>query len=263
METLELPLESIQVSDFNARKDLDAGSEDTGIVDLANSIRELGVLSPVIVRRATDGSYDLVAGQRRLLACRTLGLRTIPATIRDDLSDTDSTVVSLVENVQRTDMHPIDKAKAYEAIRTKCGDTRGVAEATGVTQRTVRRYLDLLKLAPSIQATANTSQGPAGIGTLSRLASTFAPEDQQEVLDQIGELKQEQQLEILRASGGDLNAIPDLKAQIIERDHNLRLCREGLCFSIPEEWKSQIKASLSRAAEPVELLLQPLNRSPS
>ena len=101
METTELDLESIRVSDFNTRKDTDAGTEDVGLADLANSIRELGVLQPVIVRRVSDGFYDLVADQRRLLACQKLGLSTIPATIRDDLNDTDSTVVSLVENVQR------------------------------------------------------------------------------------------------------------------------------------------------------------------
>ena len=119
METTQLALESIRVSDFNARKDLDAGSEDAGIADLASSIRELGVLSPVIVREAADGFYDLLAGQRRLLACRELGLSTIPATVRDDLTDADSTVVSLVENVQRADMNPIDKARAYDAIRAR------------------------------------------------------------------------------------------------------------------------------------------------
>ena len=100
MQTTELALETIRVSHFNARKDLDAGSEDTGIADLASSIRQLGVLSPVVVRKAADGFYDLVAGRRRLLACRELGLPSIPAAIRDDLTEADSTVVSLVENVR-------------------------------------------------------------------------------------------------------------------------------------------------------------------
>ncbi len=255
METTELTLESIRVSDFNARKDLDAGTEDAGLAELASSIRDLGVLSPVIVREAADGCFDLIAGQRRLLACRALGLATIPATIRDDLSDTDSTVVSLVENVQRADMHPIDKAKAYDAIRAKCGDLGRVAQATGVTARTVRRYLDLLKLAPSIQATVSTSQGAVGVGTLSKLAATFAPEQQEGVLNQIRGLRQERQLEILRASAGDLNAIPGLKEQVVERDLDLRMCREGLCFSIPEAWKSRIKDALSRTAQPADEIL--------
>ena len=263
METTELPLESIRVSDFNARKDLDAGTEDAGIAELANSIRELGVLSPVIVRRAADGMYDLIAGQRRLLACRELGLATIPAAIRDDLRDTDLTVVSLVENVQRADMNPIDKAKAYDAIRATNGDTRRVAQATGVTVRTVKRYLLLLKLAPSIQDTVSTSEGAAGIGTLSKLADTFAPEDQEEALNQVRGLRQKVAEEILSASDGDLNALPDLKARIVERDLDMRMCREGLCFEMPEEWKLRIKDLLAgdSGVQPEELQLPVLNRS--
>ena len=264
METKELNLESIRVSDFNARKDLDAGSEDTGIADLASSIRELGVLSPVIVRQAADGFYDLIAGQRRLLACRKLGLPTIPATIRDDLTDTDSTVVSLVENVQRADMNPIDKAEAYAAIRARSGSVRDVAQATGVSEPTVRRYLALLKLAPSIRDAVTTSEGAAGVGTLSKLAETFAPEDQEEALTQLRGLRQNVQLEILRASDGDVGALSGFKAQIVERDLDLRMCRDGLCFTMPDEWKARIKEILSGGEpQPVELQLPPLNRSTS
>ena len=263
METTELALESIRVSDFNARKDLDAGSEDAGIADLASSIRELGVLSPVIVREAADGFYDLVAGQRRLLACRELGLSTIPATIRDDLTDADSTVVSLVENVQRADMNPIDKARAYDAILARSGRIRDVAQATGVTRPTVRRYLALLKLAPSIQDALTTSEGVAGTATLSKLADTFAPEDHEEALSLLRGLRQPLQLDILRASKGQLSAIPRLKARIVERDLDMRvMCSEGLCIRMPGEWKTRIKERLSDAElQTLELQLPPLDGS--
>ena len=266
MQTADLTLDSIRVSHLNARKDLDAGSEDVGITDLANSIRELGVLSPVIVRKAGDGSYDLIAGQRRFLACRELGLRTIPATIRDDLTDTDSTVVSLVENVQCADMNPIDKARAYDAIRARSGDIRDVAEATGVTEPTVRRYVALLKLARPIQDTLTTSEGAAGIGTLSKLAELFAVEDQVEALDQVRGLRQKIQLEILKASRGKLKALPRLKAQIVERDLDMRMvCSEGLCLKMPAEWKARIKEHLSGNPDlqTLEIRLTPLDGSTS
>ena len=221
-------------------------------------------LSPVIVRKAADGLYDLIAGQRRLLACRELGLPSIPATIRDDLSDTDLTVVSLVENVQRADMNPIDKAQAYDAILAKSGTVRDVARATGVTVPTVRRYLALLELAPSIRNAVTTSEGAAGVGTLSKLAETFASEDQEEALSQLRGLRQNVQLEILRASDGDLDALPDLKARVVERDLDFRMCRDGLCFAMPMEWKAHLKELLSgsAAAQPLELQLPPLNESP-
>ena len=70
MEIQEIPIRDIRVSNANVRKDLQAGNEDTGLRDLANSIRENGLLSPIAVKPLTGGIYDLVIGQRRFLACR-------------------------------------------------------------------------------------------------------------------------------------------------------------------------------------------------
>ena len=72
MEVKDIKLSMIELSEFNARKDLDAGTEDTGLDDLANSIKEKGLLSPVTVRRNDNGTFSLVAGQRRFLACKRL-----------------------------------------------------------------------------------------------------------------------------------------------------------------------------------------------
>ena len=63
-----------------------------------------------------DGYYDLIAGQRRFLACKKIGKTTIHAIVRDDLDDADATVISLVENVHRADLSPMDKARAYQSI---------------------------------------------------------------------------------------------------------------------------------------------------
>ncbi len=171
METRDIELSAIRVSDLNTRKDLDAGTEDASLTDLANSIKENGLLNPITVRSGSDGQYDLIAGQRRFLACRQLGMETISVIVRDDLADTDAAVVSLVENVQRADMSPIDKAMAYQGIYDKHGSERRVAKETGVTLKTVRRYMALLKLAPSIRDRMTTSEGPAGVGTLEVLGN--------------------------------------------------------------------------------------------
>ena len=245
METRNIEMSAIRVSDSNVRKNLAAGTEDADITDLANSIKEKGLLSPVIVRTAPDGRYDLVAGQRRFLACRRMSMSTIPATIRDDLDDADATVVSLVENVHRADMNPIDKARAYQAILAKYGNVTRVAKETGVTAPTVRKYLTLLNLTPSIREAMTTADGPAGVGTLSTLADTFAPEDQEEVLENIGGFKQDVQKEILKGSGGDLGMIPDLVEQAMEGAFDTRVCREGLCFRMPEEWKARVRQGLA------------------
>lgn len=242
MEIQQIPINDIRVSNANVRKDLQAGNEDTGLRDLANSIRENGLLSPITVKPLTGGIYDLIIGQRRFLACRDeLGWDTIPATVREGLDDTAAVVISLVENVQRADMAPIDKAKAFQGIYSQYGDYNRVAKETGVSAQTIRKYLSLLNLAPSLQDRLSTNDGPAGIGALSRLANTFDdPEQQEEVWDQISGLRQPLQEDIIRRSGGDVDKIPDLKGEVVESDLHLRMCREGLCFNMPSAVKSQI-----------------------
>jgi len=242
VEIQQIPINDIRVSNANVRKDLQAGNEDTGLRDLANSIRENGLLSPITVKPLTGGIYDLIIGQRRFLACRDeLGWDTIPATVREGLDDTAAVVISLVENVQRADMAPIDKAKAFQGIYSQYGDYNRVAKETGVSAQTIRKYLSLLNLAPSLQDRLSTNDGPAGIGALSRLANTFDdPEQQEEVWDQISGLRQPLQEDIIRRSGGDVDKIPDLKGEVVESDLHLRMCREGLCFNMPSAVKSQI-----------------------
>lgn len=112
MDVKELELSSVNISQFNTRKDLDAGTEDASLEELASSIREKGLLNPITVIKRDDGKYDLIAGQRRFIACRRLGMRTIPAIIREKMDDTDATILSLIENIHRADMNPMDKARA-------------------------------------------------------------------------------------------------------------------------------------------------------
>jgi len=245
MEVKEIELSRINVSEFNTRKDLEAGVEDASLDDLANSIREKGLLSPITVMKRDDGNYDLVAGQRRFLACKKIGLKTIPAIIRDRLDDTDATIISLIENVHRADMNPIDKAKAYRKIHEKYQDYDKVAKETGISVQTVKKYLTLLNLSPSIQEKLTTAEGPAGISALSKLAETFSsPEEQEEALEEIGGFKQSIQLEIIKRSDGNLEKLMELKDQALEGAFDTRMCREGLCFLMPAEMKDEIRKIL-------------------
>jgi len=249
MEIKEIKLEDIQVSEFNTRKDLEAGIEDASLEDLANSIREKGLLNPITVMRVKNGKYDLVAGQRRFLACKKIGFQTIPAIIRDDLNETDATILSLIENVQRADMNPMDKAKAYQKIFEKYNDYKKVAKETGVSVATIKRYLLLLNLSSSLQERVNTSEGSAGVGVLSKLAETFSPQEQEKALNEIGGFKQNIQLEIIKRSGGDLNKLLELKWEAMEGAFDTRMCAEGLCFSLPEELKTQLKRMINEGQD--------------
>ena len=250
MEIMDIPLTSIKVSEFNARKDLGAGTEDGGLDDLANSIHEKGLLNPIIVKRNSDSTFNLIAGQRRFLACKKLGWRSIPAIIRDISDDTDATVISLIENIHRADMNPIDKARAYQKINEKYRDLNKVVKETGVSLATVKKYLALLDLAPSIQDRLSTSEGPAGIGTLSKVAEKFSPNEQEDVLDMIGGFKQNIQLEILKRSGGDLDRLSDLRQQAIEGAFDTHTCRSiDDCQFIPREMIEPLKEVIRQYKE--------------
>lgn len=250
MEIKEIKMKEIQLSEYNTRKDLNAGTEDAGIEDLANSIKEKGLLNPIIVRKMADGGYELIAGQRRFLACQKLGWESIPAIVRAVADDTDATIISLVENVHRADMNPIDKARAYQKIYEKYEDITKVAKETGVSVSTIKKYLTLLNLAPSIQEKLTTAEGPAGISTLAKIAETFDREDQEEVLDKIGGFKQQIQLEIIKRSGGDLEKLDELREQALEGAFDTKHCR-GLdeCQFIPEELIGPVKEAIKKFEE--------------
>jgi ParB family transcriptional regulator, chromosome partitioning protein len=241
MEVSELPLGEIDVSAFNTRKDLSAGMEDSSIDDLAASIKEKGLLSPVMVRVASGGRYELVAGQRRLLACRKLGMRTISALVRSQMDDADATAISLIENVHRAEMNPIDKARAFAALRDNyAGDLHRVSRETGVGLPTVKRYLSLLSLPEEIQARLSTGEGPARIESLSTLTRTFQrPEDMIDAYNKTAGFTQEIQKQILKASGGDVSRIEELVLQAQEGAFDSTFCRglEGklMCEYIPQE----------------------------
>jgi len=250
MEVKDIKMVDIRLSEFNIRKDLNAGTEDTGLEDLAESIKDKGLLNPLILRRLEDGTYELIAGQRRFLSCQKLGWKTIPAIIRDVSDDTDATILSLIENVHRADLNPIDKARAYQRIYEKYQDYNKVAKETGVSVSTIRKYLWLLNLAPSIQEKLTIAEGPAGIGTLSKIAETFAPEEQEEVLDRIGGFKQQIQFEMIKRSGGDVDKLEDLREQALEGAFDTRWCR-GLdeCPFIPLQLRKTVKDAIRKVEE--------------
>lgn len=84
MEVRDVELDSIKISSLNTRKDLTAGTEEAGLEDLASSIREKGLLNPIIIQKTGDGSYELIAGQRRYLACKSLARLAVCARAHKD-----------------------------------------------------------------------------------------------------------------------------------------------------------------------------------
>ena len=144
---VEVPLARIAPNPYQPRHRID----DAVLDELAASIREHGVLQPVLVTETLDG-YQLVAGERRVRAARLVGLERIPALVRQ-LADRAQLEVALVENVQRADLDPIDEALAYRQLVEEFGLTQEhVAERVGKARATVANTLRLLDLHADVQA---------------------------------------------------------------------------------------------------------------
>ncbi len=143
----EVPVARIRPNPHQPRRHMD----DAGLEELAASIREHGVLQPVLVTETLDG-YQLVAGERRVRASRLAGLERIPALVRQ-LADRDQLEVALVENVQRADLNPIEEALAYRQLVDEFGLTQEqVSRRVGKSRATIANTLRLLELHAEVQS---------------------------------------------------------------------------------------------------------------
>lgn len=119
--------------------------------DLRTSIARHGVLQPITVRRAGKG-YEIVAGERRWRAARAAGLERIPAIVREDMADDVSLELAIVENVQRQDLDPLEKARGYRALMERVGLSHAdVADRVGLSRSAVTNQLRLLELPEKVQ----------------------------------------------------------------------------------------------------------------
>lgn len=138
--------DQIKPSPFQPREDFDNQS----MAELTQSIKEKGVIQPVLVRRKGD-SYELIAGERRLRAVKLLDVKEIPVIIKD-VEDRDSLELSLIENIQRQNLNPIEEAHAYQYLIDKFGITQErLSEILGKARVSVTNLLRLLKLPQEIQ----------------------------------------------------------------------------------------------------------------
>ena len=144
---VELDIEDIEINPFQPRTNF---NEET-LRELASSIRELGVIQPITVRKLAFNKYQLVSGERRFRASRLIGNTTIPAYIRI-ANDQESLEMALVENIQRQDLDPIEIALSYQRLIDEIQLTQEqMSERVGKKRSTIANYLRLLKLDPIIQ----------------------------------------------------------------------------------------------------------------
>lgn len=154
----EIEISEIRPNTYQPRSHFD----DEGIESLAASIRELGVLQPVLVRAAPEGGYELIAGERRWRAARRAGLTTVPAVIKT-ADDNAALEQALVENLHRADLNPLEEAAAFQQLIDDFGFTHEqVADRVGKSRAAISNTLRLFQLSPSIQRLLLDSKISAG-----------------------------------------------------------------------------------------------------
>ena len=138
----ELPVEDINPGRFQPRTNFD----EEKLLELTNSIKNHGVLSPILVREVGLNKYEVIAGERRLRASKNAGLKTIP-TLIDQKQDKDALESALIENLQREDLNAVEEARGYDRLKREFGLTQDeVAFSTGKARSTIANSLRLLSL---------------------------------------------------------------------------------------------------------------------
>lgn len=142
-----VPVDQIAPNPMQPRRTFD----DERLAELAQSVRENGIVQPLVLRR-NGGSYTIIAGERRYRAARMAGLEAVPTVIMDNIDDVRLLELALVENIQREDLNPLELAEAYRRLIEQCGLTQAqLAQRVGRSRAAVANHLRLLSLPESIR----------------------------------------------------------------------------------------------------------------
>ncbi len=175
---LQIPVAKVRPNPFQPRRRFGAAS----LQELVQSVKERGIMQPVLVRRKGE-TWELIAGERRFRAAQKLGLATLPA-VEVTASDIDALEMALVENLQRTDLDPLEEAEGYRRLQEEFHLTQEqVARKVGKDRATVANAVRLLRLSPEVQEMLVSGKITAGHARV--LAGLSTPAEQKRLADRI------------------------------------------------------------------------------
>ena len=209
---VHIPLSQVKANKYQPRVEFNKEK----LNDLVNSIKEKGIIQPVLVRRTIDG-YELIAGERRIRAAAMLKLENVPAIIKD-VNDVDMLEIALIENIQREELNPIEEAKAFERLTTEFNFTQDkIGQVLGKDKSTISNAIRLLGLPRKIQE--YVSKGIITAGHAKALLGLTAENEQYMVCNAIiGKCLSVRETEKLI---GRKRAEAGTQKKPVKRDHNL------------------------------------------
>ncbi|HJW95959.1 MAG TPA: ParB/RepB/Spo0J family partition protein [Thermoanaerobaculia bacterium] len=176
---MELALDQIAPNPYQPRKTFNEAS----IEELARSVRQHGIVQPLVVTRAGD-RYKLIAGERRYRAAQKAGLTTVPVVVKEMMGEGDALQIALIENIQREDLNPIEEALAYHQLHEEFGLTQEeISKQVGKERSTVANFLRLLKLPDTVKKLL--ASGQLSMGHARALLAVESPKKQEALADRV------------------------------------------------------------------------------
>ena len=270
---LNVKLELLKPSAYQPRHSFD----DEAIIELATSIKEHGLLEPLIVQRTDSGFFEIICGERRYRAARMLGMDAIPCLVRD-VVDEKAYAIALIENIQRENLNPVELAIAFDQMMQECGMTQEeVARSVCKSRSAVANYLRVLKLEDEAMAALRAGQIDLGHAkVLLSLSGTAQSEACQVVIERglsvratesfVKEFAKKiaaRQAEEAKSSPSEGEALKDLNFQALEKTLNMRMRGPRAKFKTGRGGKGKLTLSYEDEHELFALLtmlgLQPHN----
>jgi ParB family transcriptional regulator, chromosome partitioning protein len=220
-----VPIEQISPNPYQPRKTFN----DASIEELARSVKEHGIIQPLVVTKTGDDKYRLIAGERRFRAAQKAGLAAVPVVIKETMADGDVLQVALIENIQREDLNPIEEAYAYHQLHEEFQLTQEeISKRVGKERSTVANFLRLLKLPDSVKKLL--AAGQLSMGHARAILAVDSAKKQEQLAERVVKRNLNvRQTEMLAAEsankGADKTEQPEKEKDVFTRDAEDRLAR--------------------------------------
>jgi ParB family transcriptional regulator, chromosome partitioning protein len=218
-------IEQISPNPYQPRKTFN----DASIEELARSVKEHGIIQPLVVTKIGDNKYRLIAGERRFRAAQKAGLDSVPVVVKETMTDGDVLQVALIENIQREDLNPIEEAYAYHQLHEEFQLTQEeISKRVGKERSTVANFLRLLKLPDSVKKLL--AAGQLSMGHARAILAVDSPKKQEQLAERVVKRTLNvRQTEMLAAEtankGADKAEQPEKEKDVFTRDAEERLAR--------------------------------------